>query len=80
MTTCAQNLVMCGTNLVFLLLLLIFCNTLLSYSLVLIRTITTTGSPEHCNIYMVGGYVAVCLEVVNTYGSKQHIMSLIKPI
>ena len=45
----AQNLVMCGIDLVLLLLLLIFCNTLLSYSLVLIRTITATDIPARCN-------------------------------
>ena len=42
---CAQNLVICGIDLVLLLLLLIFCDTLLSYSLILIRTITATDTP-----------------------------------
>ena len=29
--------------------------------------------------YMVGGYVAVYLKMFNTYGSKQRIMSPIRP-
>ena len=41
---------MCEIDLVLLLLLLIFCNILLSYSLVLIRTITATGIPVRRNI------------------------------
>ena len=41
---------MYGINLVLLLLLLIFYNTLLSYSLVLIRTITAPGIPVRRNI------------------------------
>ena len=41
----AQNLVMCGMDIVLLLLLLIFCDTLLLYSLVFIRTITAPGIP-----------------------------------
>ena len=45
----AQRLVIYGIELVLLLLLLIFCNTLLSYSLVLIRTITAPGIPVRRN-------------------------------
>ena len=51
MATYAQNLVICGINLVLFLLLLIFCNILLSYFLVLIRTITATGIPIRCNTW-----------------------------
>ena len=46
---CAQNLVMCGIDLVLLLLLLIFCDTLLSYSLTLIRTLTAPSIPVRRN-------------------------------
>ena len=45
----AQCLVMYGIDLVSVLLLLIFYNTLLSYSLVLIRTITAPGIPVRRN-------------------------------
>ena len=45
----AQYLVIYGIELVLFLLLLIFCNTLLLYSLVLIRTITTPGIPVRRN-------------------------------
>ena len=45
----AQRLVIYRIDLVLLLLLLIFCNTLLSYSLVLIRTITAPGIPVRRN-------------------------------
>ena len=45
----AQHLVMCGIDLVLLLLLLMFCDTLLSYSLVLIRAITAPGIPVRRN-------------------------------
>ena len=54
----AQCLVMCGIDLVLLLLLLTFRNTLLSYSLVLIRTITAPGIPVRRNtwsVWPVGG-------------------------
>ena len=44
-----QYLVIYEIDLVLLLLLLIFYNTLLSYSLVLIRIITTTGIPARHN-------------------------------
>ena len=47
---CAQRLVICGIDLVLLLLLLVFCDTLLSYSLVLIRTITAPGIPVRRNM------------------------------
>ena len=43
---------MCGIDLVLLLLLLIFYNALLSYSLVLIRTITATGIPVRRNMLL----------------------------
>ena len=43
---------MCGIELVLLLLLLIFRDILLSYSLVLIQTITATGIPVRRNIYI----------------------------
>ena len=46
----AQCLVMCEIDLVLLLLLLTFRNTLLSYLLVLIRTITAPGIPVRRNI------------------------------
>ena len=47
----AQCLVMCGIDLVLLLLLLTFRDTLLSYSLVLVRTIITApGIPVRRNI------------------------------
>ena len=49
MATRAQHLVMCGIDLVLLLLLLTFRDTLLSYSLVLIQTITATGIPVRRN-------------------------------
>ena len=45
----AQCLVMCGINLVLLLLLLTFRDTLLSYSLVLIRIITAPDIPARRN-------------------------------
>ena len=45
----AQYLVMCGIDLVLLLLLLTFRDTLLSYSLVLLRTITAPGIPVRRN-------------------------------
>ena len=45
----AQNLVIYGIDLVLLLLLLIFYNTLLSHSLTLIRTITAPGIPVRRN-------------------------------
>ena len=47
----AQNLVMCGIDLVLLLLLLTFRDTLLSYPLVFIRTITAPGVPVRRNTY-----------------------------
>ena len=40
---------MYGTNLILLLLLLMFCDTLLSYYLALIRTITVAGIPARRN-------------------------------
>ena len=40
---------MCGINLILLLLLLIFYDILLSYSLALIQIITTTGIPVRRN-------------------------------
>ena len=40
---------MCGTELVLLLLLLLFRDTLLSYCLVLIKTITAPGIPVRRN-------------------------------
>ena len=49
MATYAQNLVIYKIDLVLLLLLLIFYNILLSYSLVLIRTITATSIPVRRN-------------------------------
>ena len=49
MATHTQYLIMYKINLVLLLLLLIFYNILLSYSLVLIRTITATGIPVRRN-------------------------------
>ena len=45
----AQYLIMCGIELVLLLLLLLFCNTLLSYSLVPNRTITVMDIPVRRN-------------------------------
>ena len=48
----AQYLVMCGIDLVLLLLLLTFYDPLLSHSLVLIRTITAPGIPVRRNIYL----------------------------
>ena len=47
--TYAQYLIIYGIDLVLLLLLLIFCNTLLSYSLTFIRTITAPGIPVRRN-------------------------------
>ena len=50
MATYAQYLLICGIDLVLLLLLLTFRDILLSYLLVLIRTITATGIPVRRNI------------------------------
>ena len=46
---CAQYLIMCGIELVLLLLLLIFYNILLSYCLILIPIITAPGIPVRRN-------------------------------
>ena len=40
---------MCKIDLIFLLLLVLFCNTLLLYSLVLVRTITAPDIPVRRN-------------------------------
>ena len=48
---------MCGIDLVLLLLLLIFRNTLLSYYLVLIRTITAPDIPVRRNIIVIGSFL-----------------------
>ena len=45
----AQHLIIYKIDLVLLLLLLIFCNTLLLYSLVFLRTITAPGIPVRRN-------------------------------
>ena len=52
MATCAQYLVMCGIDLVLLLLLLTFRDALFLYSLVLIRTITAPGIPVRRKKYL----------------------------
>ena len=49
---CAQYLVIYRIELVLLLLLLIFYDTLLSYSLVLIRIITAPGIPVRRNMLL----------------------------
>ena len=49
---------MCKINLVLLLLLLIFCDTLLLYCLILIRTITAPGIPVRRNTLFNNTYVA----------------------
>ena len=53
---------MCGIEIVLLLLLLIFCDTLLSYCLILIRTITAPGIPvRRNNLLPVAGPVNLVL-------------------
>ena len=66
MATYTQYLVMCGIDLVLLLLLLAFYNILLAYSLVLIRTITVTGIPVRRNIRP----VLIVLNAVFTKGDS----------
>ena len=49
MATYTQYLIMCGIDLLLLLLLVIFYNILLLYSLTLIRIITAPGIPARRN-------------------------------
>ena len=64
---CAQNLVIYEIDLVLLLLLLIFCDILLSYCLVFIRTITAPGIPVHRNIYIIKAGEIIFFIFINNY-------------
>ena len=60
-----QYLIIYRIDLVLLLLLLIFCNTLLSYLLVLIRTITAPGIPVRCNSVVSSSQI-----IIRNYSAK----------
>ena len=71
----AQHLVMYGIDLVLLLLLLTFHDTLLSYSLTLIRTITAPGIPVRRNTQLEAGLHLSDLDEEGNNFSKVKSMS-----